>query len=300
MRPEREPRSHMIPVHMQGESTMIKSISYWCFDGGLEGTLPVRDAMRQAKKAGYEGIELCFAPKTVLSPRTTEKQAKQMLADAKDIGIRLPSLCTGMYWDVSLTSDKASERKKAYDLTVAYIKAARMLKIKYILVVPGAVDVFFKPDFKKVAYDAVWKRSVAQIRKLAKVAKKAGVTICVENVWNKFLLSPVEMQTYLKAVGSSAVGVYFDVGNIMLYGFPEQWIRILGKKIKRIHFKDFKCSVGTVEGFCDLLKGDVPFKEVMKAFREVGYNGSCTAEMVPPTPGVVKRTSKAMDRILKM
>jgi len=279
---------------------MIKSISYWSFDGGLEATLPIKDAMLQAKKAGFEAIELCFDAKGVLSPRTTEKQCKQILADAKEIGIKLPSLCTGMYWDTSLTDDKASVRKKAYDLTVAYIKAAKMLKAKYILVVPGAVDVFFKPDFKKVQYDVVWKRSVQQMRKLANVAKKHGVTICVENVWNKFLLSPIEMQMYLKAVGSSAVGVYFDVGNIMAYGFPQQWIRILKKKIKRIHFKDFDCSVGTVDGFCDLLKGDVPFKEIMKAFREVGYNGSCTAEMVPPNPGIVKRTSKAMDKIFKM
>jgi len=279
---------------------MIKSISYWSFDGGLEGTLPIKDAMQQAKKAGFDGIELCFAATGPLSPRTTEKQAKQILADAKEIGIKLPSLCTGMYWECSLTDDKASVRKRAYNLTVAYIKAAKMLKIRDILVVPGAVDVFFLPDFKKVQYDVVWKRSVAQLKKLGRVAARHGVTICVENVWNKFLLSPIEMKYFLKAVGSRNVACYFDVGNIMLYGFPQQWIRVLGKKIRRIHFKDFDCSVGTVDGFCDLLKGDVPFKEVMKAFRAVGYNASCTAEMVPPTPGVVRRTSKAMDKIFAM
>jgi len=272
---------------------MIKSISYWSFDGGLEGTLPIRDAMLQAKKAGFEAIELCFAAKGVLSPRTTEKQCRQILADAKKIGIRLPSLCTGMYWDYSLTDDKASVRKKAYELTVAYIKAARMLKVKHVLVVPGAVDVFFKPDFKKVPYEVVWKRSVQQLRKLARVAQKHKVYLCVENVWNKFLLSPVEMKCFLDAVGSPWVGCYFDVGNIMLYGFPQQWIRYLGSRIKRIHFKDFKTSVGTVAG-------DVPFAEVMKAFRAVGYDGPCTAEMMPPDPTLLKRTSKAMDKIFTM
>ncbi|HUW58335.1 MAG TPA: sugar phosphate isomerase/epimerase family protein [Planctomycetota bacterium] len=279
---------------------MIKSISYWSFDGGLEGTLPIRDAMLQAKKAGFEAIELCFAAKGVLSPRTTEKQCRQILADAKKIGIRLPSLCTGMYWDYSLTDDKASVRKKAYELTVAYIKAAKMLKVKHVLVVPGAVDVFFKPDFKKVPYEVVWKRSVQQLRKLARVAQKHKVYLCVENVWNKFLLSPVEMKCFLDAVGSPWVGCYFDVGNIMLYGFPQQWIRYLGSRIKRIHFKDFKTSVGTVAGFCDLLAGDVPFAEVMKAFRAVGYDGPCTAEMMPPDPTLLKRTSKAMDKIFTM
>ena len=276
---------------------MKKSISYWCFEGGLEATLPVADAMKQAKKAGFEAIEPCFGATGVLSPRTTQKQCTQMLADAKQIGIEISSLCTGMYWDTSLTDDKKSVQKKAYDLTVSYIEHAKMLKLKHVLVVPGAVDVFFKPDFKKVQYDVVWKRSVAQLRKLAKVAAKNKVYICVENVWNKFLLSPVEMKMFLDQVGSPWVACYFDVGNIMLYGFPQHWIRYLGKRIKRIHFKDFKTSVGTVEGFCDLLKGDVPFGEIMKAFREVGYDGPCTAEMVPPTPGVVQRTSRAMDKI---
>ena len=86
----------------------------------------------------------------------------------------------------------------------------------------------------------------------------------------------------------------------MLYGFPQQWIRYLGKRIKRIHFKDFKSSVGTAAGFCDLLKGDVPFKDIMKAFRAVGYDGSCTAEMMPPDPTLLRRTSRAMDKIFAM
>jgi hexulose-6-phosphate isomerase len=279
---------------------MKKSISYWSLEGGLEGKRPVREAMVEAKKAGYDCIELCFAPGGVLSPKTTVKQCRKILADAKEIGIEISSLCTGLYWDTSLTDDKASVRRRAYDLTVSYIEHARMLKVKNVLVVPGAVDVFFKPGFKPVPYDMVWKRSVAQLRKLAGVAAKNRVTICVENVWNKFLLSPVEMKCFLDEVGSRNVACYFDVGNIMLYGFPQQWIRFLGKRIRRIHFKDFKTSIGTAEGFCDLLEGDVPWAEIMKAFREVGYDGPCTAEMVPPTPGVVKRSSKAMDRIFAM
>ena len=279
---------------------MEKSISYWSMKGGLEHTRPIREAMEEAKKAKFDCIELCFAAKGVLSPKTTEKQCQKILADAKDVGIKISSLCTGMYWDYSLTDDKASVRKKAHDLTVAYIKAARMLKLKHVLVVPGAVDVFFKPDFKKVPYEVVWKRSIQQLKKLARAAQKNKVYLCVENVWNKFLLSPIEMKMFLEAVGSHWVGCYFDVGNIMLYGFPQQWIRYLGSRIKRIHFKDFKCSVGTVEGFCDLLKGDVPWAEVMKAFRTVGYDGPCTGEMMPPDPTLLTRTSKAMDKIFAM
>ena len=90
---------------------MLKSISYWSMKGGLEHTRPIAEAMAEARKARFDGIELCFAAKGVLSPRTTEKQCKQILADAKDIGIRISSLCSGMYWDYSLTDDKASVRK---------------------------------------------------------------------------------------------------------------------------------------------------------------------------------------------
>ena len=276
---------------------MKKSISYWSFEGGLDNKKPIKDAMKEAKAAGYDCIELCFAPGGPLGPETTEAECKQILADAKAVGIEISSLCTGMYWDVSLTDDNEDVRQKAYGLTVSYIEHARMLKVKHILVVPGAVDVFFKPDFKKVQYDIVWKRSVQQLKKLAKEAEKNKVTICVENVWNKFLLSPIEMRFFLDEISSPNVACYFDVGNIMLYGFPQQWIRSLGKRIKRVHFKDFKTSVGTAAGFCDLLAGDVPWAEVMKAFREIGYDGPCTAEMMPWDPTLIKRTSEAMDRI---
>ena len=279
---------------------MKKSISHWSFPGGPEGTKDITEAMVEAKRKGFDAIELCFAPTGQLTPRTSQNRCDRILADAKDIGIEISSLCSGNYWDVSLTADSARERKRAYDFTVSYIRCARMLKLDAVLVVPGAVEVFFKSDFKRVQYDVVWKRSIQQLRKLARVAARHRVYLCIENVWNKFLLSPLEMKMFLKTVGSRWVGVYFDVGNVMLYGFPQQWIRILGRRIKRIHFKDFKTSVGTAQGFCDLLAGDVPWPEVMKALREVGYDGYCTAEMMPPDPTLLSRTSRAMDRIFAM
>lgn len=279
---------------------MKKSISYWSFPGGLDAAKPIRDAMKEAKAARFDCIELCFAPTGVLCPDTTEARCREILADAKAIGIEISSLCTGMYWDFSLTDDDEAVRQKAYDLSVSYIQCAKWLKVKNVLVVPGAVDVFFKPGFKRLQYDVVWKRSVAQLKKLGKVAAKNGVTLCIENVWNKFLLSPVEMKCFLNEIGSKNVAAYFDVGNIMLYGYPDQWIRILGKRIRRIHFKDFKTSVGTAAGFCDILAGDVPWGEIMKAFREVGYDGPCTAEMMPPDPTLLERSSKAMDKIFAM
>jgi hexulose-6-phosphate isomerase len=130
-------------------------------------------------------------------------------------------------------------------------------------------------------------------------AEKIGVTIAVENVWNKFLLSPLEMRGFIDSFKSKRVGAYFDVGNVLLTGYPEQWIKILGKRIKRIHIKDFKKSVGTVDGFVDLLKGDVDFTAVKKALAAIGYKGYVTAEMIPYSPGRPERTARAMKKIFK-
>jgi hexulose-6-phosphate isomerase len=126
-----------------------------------------------------------------------------------------------------------------------------------------------------------------------------GVAIGVENVWNKFLLSPLEMRDFLDKIASENVACYFDVGNVVLTGYPEQWIDILGHRIKRVHLKDFKRSVGTLDGFCDLLDGDVDYAAVMAALRRVGYDGPLTAEFFN-CEGKLEQLSSAMDRILAM
>jgi L-ribulose-5-phosphate 3-epimerase len=125
------------------------------------------------------------------------------------------------------------------------------------------------------------------------------VALCIENVWNKFLLSPLEMRDFIDGFDSRMVGAYFDVGNVLLTGYPEQWIRILGERIKRVHVKDFKRSAETAEGFVDLLEGDVDFEVVNKALAEVGYDGYVTAEMLPFVPGRPEKTALAMKKIFR-
>ena len=123
----------------------------------------------------------------------------------------------------------------------------------------------------------------------------------MENVWNKFLLSPLEFKDFIDKVDSPFVGIYLDVGNVVYTGYPEQWIKILGKRIKKVHFKDFRRSIGNINGFVDLLSGDVNFPAVMRAFTTTGYNDYVIAEMMPYSyyeDQVVYNTSKAMDRIL--
>ena len=262
---------------------MKKTINYWMFPGGLDGKVKVVDALKMAKKFGYEAIELCFADSGEVSPETTKADAEKMLADAKKNGIDIASLCSGIYWGYNFSSSKQADRDKAVRATEKYLELASWLKVDSILVVPGAVDVFFNPAAEVISYDDVHKRSVECIKKLLPTAEKFKVTIAIENVWNRFIMSPLEMNAYVDQFKSKYVGVYFDVGNVIPFGYPEQWIKILGNRIKKIHFKDFKFAAGNGGdiGFVDLLDGDVNWPAVVKALNDIGYNGPVTAEMIP-------------------
>ena len=281
---------------------MKKSISYWAFPGGLEGTKPVAEAMRQAKAAGFEAIELACADAGVLTPRTTKKQCAAIRAEAAAAGIEISSLASGIYWGYNLGCNRVSERTRAENATKRMLQIAQWLGVDALLYIPAAVDVFFNPAADVIPYDVVLDRAVKGTKRILKTAEKCKVALCVENVWNKFLLSPTEMRDFVDQFNSKYVGVYFDVGNVLPFGYPEQWIRILGKRIRRIHFKDFRAAVADANGFCDLLEGDVNWPEVVAALKSIGYNGYCTAEMIPlyaHYPMVrILNTSNAMDAIL--
>ncbi len=279
---------------------MKKGISYWSLEGGLEGKREIEDAMQTAKKEGFESIELAAAYTGVLTPETSQSRCEEIIKASKQIGIEVSSVATGIYWETPLTDKSEKVREKAIAATKKMLAVTRWLKQDAVLIIPGAVDIFFRPEYPPHPYDEVYKRSVQSIKKLIPAAEKYKVALCLENVWNKFLLSPLEMKDYIDQFNSNYVKSYFDAANVLLYGYPDQWISILNKRIKRVHIKDFKRSVGTAEGFCDLLDGDLDFKKVMAALKKIKYNGYVTAEMIPPTLGILERTSKAMDKIFKM
>ena len=276
---------------------MKKSISLWSFAGGS-----LKDKMELAKKAGFEAIEVAMDEEGEITPSSTEEQVKSVRKTADEIGIEISSLATGLFWKYSLTSGDPEVRKKGIEVGKKMLQAASWLGVDAILVVPGAVGVDFIPDSEVVPYDIAYERAFEAIRELGEAGEEFGVTVCVENVWNKFLLSPLEMRDFIDKIGSPYVAAYFDVGNVLLTGYPEHWIRILGKRIKRVHIKDFRRSVGNLSGFVDLLEGDVNWPEVMAAFGDVGYDGYITAEMLPPyghhPEALIYNTSKAMDFIL--
>ncbi len=282
----------------------IKSISYWSFPGGLEGKAPVDEVLARAKKAGFEGVELALSPAGDLCAATTEKEARKIVQIARDTGVQITSLATGLFWEKSLSSDDSATRAEALEIAQRLIERAGWLEAGAVLLIPGAVDVFFDPSAGVVDYQAVYQRASEAVSSLLPLAERAGVILAIENVWNKFLVDPLALRSFIDQFNSPWVGSYFDVGNSMLVGYPEQWIRILGQRIKRVHLKDFRRAVGTADGFVDLLSGDVNWPGVMKALREVGYNGPLTAEMIPiykHAPEVlVENTSRAMDAILRL
>ena len=275
------------------------SASYWIFDGGLDGTLPIKSAMEQASKMGFEGIELGIASQGVLTHNTSQAECEEIVREAEKHGLEISGVASGESWTTSPTANDEDVRKKIIDFTQKALQITHWLGTDAYLFVPGAVEVFFLPDAEVIPYDVCYQRASEAISQLVPVAEKLGVAIAVENVWNKFLLSPLEMREFIDNFNTSQVGVYFDVGNVLLTGYPDQWIRILGSRIKRVHIKDFKLSVGNADGFVDLLEGDVDFEAVKQALSEINYDGYVTAEMIPFTPGRPEKTAAAMKKIFK-
>lgn len=262
---------------------------------GVIGNRDLMAGLKIIKEAGFEAVELNYTEE--MEKNDYVKNVRETVLSS---GLEIASLLTGQFWQYPLTSDNPEKRKKGEELLIKSIEVCELLGTDALLVVPGVVGRLGSAD-ERVRYDIAYKRAQESIEKVIPLAEKKNVYICVENVWNKFLLSPLEMKQFVEELKSGYVAVYFDVGNILVLGYPEDWIRILGKRIKRIHLKDFKVSVGNIGGFCDLLEGDVDWIEVMKALKEVGYDSYLTAEIGSYkqfSETVIYNTSLSMDKIM--
>ncbi|MHB1157173.1 MAG: sugar phosphate isomerase/epimerase family protein [Phycisphaerales bacterium] len=280
---------------------MIKAISYWSMPGGLENTCPINEASRLAKAAGFEGLELAVGRTGVITPTLSEAECCAIRRQIDAAGVIVQTLASGMSWGCCPTDMDEQVRKRSVELHAAAIQRAAWLGCKAMLFVPGAIAIPWEPAFKPVRNDHAMKWARQAVRKLAKVAEKVKVDLCIENVWNGLFYSPLELRDFIDGFESKRVKVYLDVGNVLGYHqYPPHWIELLGKRIGRVHIKDFRKSVGTLAGFCDLTEGDVPWAQTMAALKAVGYDKTVVAEMIPPTPGILERTSAAMDRIFKL
>ena len=270
--------------------------------GGLEGSLDVSVFLQTAKRYGYDAVELCIGETGALGLDVTEARCKEIAAEADSLGLSIPSTASGLYWGRALGDSAEAARTQAIDDLKKMLQISSWLGAKTHLTIPGAVEVFFLPEREIVDYAHVWKYATEGLREVLPVAEAVGVRMGIENVWNKFLMSPMEMKMFLDQFDSPYIGSYLDVANILPFGYPEQWLRILGDKIVGIHFKDFRKAVGTIEGFVDLLEGDVNWPELMKAISDIRYSGPVVAEMIPYYKHYsevrIANTSQAMDAIL--
>lgn len=243
------------------------------------------DRFKIAKEAGFD----CVEPDTVFN----ESEFKQMVEAAKTAEIKLDAIICSTHWDKPLSDPDPKVFGACMEGMKVSMKNAKEMGGDMVLLVPGVVN-------EKVMYKDAYKNSIAHVKELAKIAEDMEITIGLENVWNKFLLSPMEMCAYIDEVNSPRVQAWFDVGNIVFYGFPQDWIRTLGKRIARVDIKDFKWDWGKFE-FSKIMQGQVNWPEVMKAFDEIGYQGVFAAEVGGGDLAFLKEfVAGPMDKIIAM
>jgi hexulose-6-phosphate isomerase len=282
---------------------MKKSINLWAFPYPERMTL--KECLQLAKDAGFDGIELNYDLQNDLSPKSGTDDYKAIRKTAADIGISISGICSFLYWPYSLTSNKKSERERGLELAGLMTRAAHDLGTENVLVVPGAVYIPWIKDSEPVAADVCDRRAREAVAKLAPQAEKLGVSLNIENIFfNGYLLSPQDMNAFVDGFHNKHVRVHFDTGNIMLFQFPEDWIALLGPRIKNIHLKEFtkKGTDHSLESFRPLLDGTTNWPAVIEALDKIGYRDYLTFEYFHPFPhypeALIYQTSDALDRIL--
>jgi len=252
----------------------------------LQGT--ILEKCKAIKAAGFDGIE----------PNSHDDRQEVIEAMAAT-GLKASSVCNSKHWSSLLSHPNDEVRRKGIDDMIIAMEDAKAYGTDAVLLVPGRVD-------ENISYEDCWNRSVACINELIPTAEKLQIKICIENVWNNFLISPIEMRYYIDQFNSKFVGSYFDCGNILVYGWPEQWISILGNRVIRIHIKEFSKKIADKEGRgagfnVKLTEGDVRWKEVMKAVIQHYTGGWLTTEQEPASSlDELKDLSKRLDSILAL
>ena len=279
---------------------MKKGISYWSLEGGLEGTLPIDEAIQIASQQGFEAFELCIGEAGALSVETSESECEAIQSLVESSGMAVETLASGMSWAFNPLSNDADVRNRSIELHKLALQRAAWIGCEAMLFVPGVVCSPIAPN-EKVRYDRAVQRAREAINQLLDTAEEAGVDLCIENVWNGLFYSPLELRDFIDSFASKHLAVYFDIGNVLGYQqYPPHWIELLAERIKRVHIKDYREEFGW-QGkyeFCDLSKGDVPLLESIRALQSIGYDRTLIAEMLPWREGLLKETRQALDLLL--
>ena len=247
------------------------------------------ERFRLARAVGFEDVELATTPDM--------KEAEAAKKAAQATGVRIHSVMNQAHWKFPLSSPDPDVVAQSIQGMETSLRNAKFWGADTVLLVPAVVN-------KEVGYKDAWDRSVQAIRKMLPLAEKLKVVIGIENVWNKFLLSPIEFANYVDQFKSPWVKAYFDVGNIVLYGFPQDWIQTLGKRIVKLHFKDFSfrrdpAIKKSAADFCALREGDVDWKAVHQALTGIGFQGTATVELPGGDEAYLREVGKRVDLILE-
>lgn len=254
----------------------------------LPKQLSVMERFELARLSGFEQVECPTTP--------DPKAAEEILQAASVAKIRIHSVMNMDHWKYPLSSRDPAAVEKSMEGMRTSLRNAHMWRADTVLLVPAVVT-------PEVGYREAWERSVQQIKKLLPMAEDLKVIIAVEEVWNKFLQSPLEFARYVDSFESPWLRAYFDVGNVVINGYPQDWIRTLGKRIVKLHLKDFTFRQDPtihkrVADFVMLREGDIDWRAVHQALTEIGYSGSATVELPGGDGPYLRDVSRRVDEIL--
>jgi len=282
----------VVPAASSGQ--FIKSICVSIFSADV----PYSECFRKAKSAGFDGMEIQIGREINLD--STPAQVRRVAEVAGESGISIASLWVSRpLRDHPLNSPDPTQRARGVAAIRRAIEFAQYLECGALLLVPGGLG--HGPKFE-VGYKDTWERLTVELKRVIPLAERAKVFLTIENVWNRFLVSPLEMCSFVDQFHSPYFRTHFDIGNIMQYGYPQDWILTLGSRVKRVHVKDYLLKPGGQGRFIGLLEGDVDWRAVMQALVEVGYRGFLSHETGhdPSDPDKLKKVSRALDTILSM
>jgi len=251
---------------------------------GLPGS--VREKMKAVKEAGFAGVEMMG-----------HMDVEEVLRARDAVGLEIPSVCCALHWSKPVTDPDPKVRAEGLAGLQQDLREAQRYGASSVLFVPGVVN-------QAVTYAEAYERSQAALRQALPLAEELGVKIAIENVWNHFLLSPLEAARFVDELQSPWIGWHFDCGNVVNYGWPEQWIRILGRRILKLHIKEFSRTKRDKEGLwkgfdVPLLEGDNNWPAIMRAVDDVGYTGWCITEQPGGnSPEGLRDLAQRLDRIL--
>ncbi len=275
------------PARAQTPVTPLKkAVNLGMIKGPANATLA--DRFKMARDAGFEGIELNLPD---------AHWNVEMLLDAKSqSGLEIAGIICTPHWSFPLSDPDPTKRERTVQGLQLALQQGGELGCKRVLLVPGVVNA-------QVNYATCWERAVEGIKRCVESAEKARCHIAVENVWNQFIMNPVEAARFVDAVQSPWVGWHFDIGNCVTYGWPEHWPQILGSRLLNLHIKDFSRKKANDEGLrkgfgVELGEGDVNWPAVMAAVRATGYSGYAIAEVPGGDAPRLQFLSERMNQLL--